>query len=126
MYLIQNTKIYLLICPDNTFQRSGNQLEVFQIRNTVEVVADITADPTGDHLAKWIPPPLILLTGTFNSDAVFQTYMVLSAAELDKSKDPWGFQDRDVTGWWYFKSSDKKETQAAEGLATTDKGSTGI
>ena len=100
-------------------------MEVFQIRNTVEVVADITADPTGDHLAKWIPPPLILLTGTFNSEAVFQTYMVLSAAELDKSKVPWGFQDRDVTGWWYFKSSDKNETQAAEGLATTDKGSTG-
>ena len=101
-------------------------MEVFQIRNTVEVVADITADPTGDHLAKWIPPPLILLTGTFNSEAVFQTYMVLSAAELDKSKVPWGFQDRDVTGWWYFKSSDKNDTQAAEGLATTDNGSTRI
>ena len=43
---------------------------------------------------------------------------------LDKSKVPWGFQDREVTGWWYFKSSDKNETQAAEGLATTDKGST--
>lgn len=50
--------------------------------------------------------------------------MVLSPAEPDNNTLPWGFQAKDVTGWWFLRSSLSKDTQAAEGLATTDKGST--
>ena len=51
-------------------------------------------------------------------------YMVVSEAQQDNKSVPWGFQASEVTGWWFFKSSLSKETQAAEGRATTDKGST--
>ena len=43
--------------PDSTFHRSGNQFVEFQIRKTVDVVTAITAEPCGDHFAKWTPPP---------------------------------------------------------------------
>ena len=58
------------------------------------------------------------------SDAVFHTYIDVSAAEADISKVPCWFQDKEVTGWWDLRSSLKKDTHAAEGLATTDSGST--
>ena len=48
---------YLFMYPVSTFHLSGNQLVVFQIRKTVEVVTAITAEPCGDHFAKWTPPP---------------------------------------------------------------------
>ena len=89
----------------------------------VEVVAAITADPIGDHAARWTPPPPIRFRGTLISEAVFQMYMEVSEAQHVRSRVPWGFHDTDVTGWWYLRSSLSRVTQAAEGLATTDIGS---
>ena len=62
--------------------------------------------------------------GIFFSEAVFQTYIEVSEAEVVRSKVPWGFQVKDVTGKWDPKSWLKNDTHAAEGLATTDSGST--
>ena len=36
--------------------------------------------------------------GIFFSEAVFQTYIEVSEAEVVRSKVPWGFQVKDVTG----------------------------